>query len=218
MGSKEKEGKEEKESLGAVGAAGIFIIRKREEDVSILLAERKGKLELDRLSPPGGRLEEGEELPGCAIREVWEETGLRIDSEDLICIYRGAQTFTRTGVAFEYNGFLVIWREDMGIPQDKEPKRHGPWQWIDGKRMEELLENNQLSAAAEMLWKAYCRYEEFPVRRKLGLGVKEVFEPLEESVVVARLFAETQRHKLQGEYELLDRISETCVSNSRSLP
>jgi 8-oxo-dGTP diphosphatase len=218
MNTKERRGKERRELPEVVRAAGILIVREKATGVDILLARRKGRLETGRLSPPGGRLEEGEESSDCAIRELWEETGLNIRSDKLTCIYRGTQTFTRTGVAFEYGGFLVIWTNNMGEPQDKEPKRHGPWQWVDGKRMGEFLENGQLSAAAEMLWKAYRRYEESLINRKFGFGVEEGFEALEESVVVARLFTEMQKRKLQGEYELLDRISETWVNNSRSLP
>ena len=58
-----------KRKLTPIQAAGGFIYA---GDSSILFIFRKGKWDL-----PKGKLDEGEDLEACAIREIQEETGLR---------------------------------------------------------------------------------------------------------------------------------------------
>jgi 8-oxo-dGTP diphosphatase len=58
-----------------VRAAGGIISRRSERDeVEVLLIHRPGH---DDWSLPKGKLEPGETEEECALREVWEETGLR---------------------------------------------------------------------------------------------------------------------------------------------
>ncbi len=52
-------------------AAGGLVFRKKKEEIQILLIFRNGLWDL-----PKGKLEEGESIPACAIREVSEEVGL----------------------------------------------------------------------------------------------------------------------------------------------
>lgn len=58
-------------------AAGGLVYRKEPEAVQLLLILRNGVWDI-----PKGKLEPGESIPFCAIREVMEETGL--DSEPVI--------------------------------------------------------------------------------------------------------------------------------------
>ncbi len=58
----------------AVEAAGGIVCRKRDEAVEVLLVHRP---KYDDWSFPKGKLEAGEALHECALREVEEETGLR---------------------------------------------------------------------------------------------------------------------------------------------
>ena len=58
-----------------VRAAGGIISRRNERgEVEVLLIHRPGH---DDWSLPKGKLEPGETDEECALREVWEETGLR---------------------------------------------------------------------------------------------------------------------------------------------
>ncbi len=57
------------------------------EDGSILLVEQKVSASVERVwSLPGGALEPGETLEACLIREMQEETGLRVAIERLLYV------------------------------------------------------------------------------------------------------------------------------------
>lgn len=202
-----EKGQEEKERQEVIGAAGVFVVKETKTSAEFLLVRRLGKLEHDRLSPPGGREEGEEDSIGCVARELEEETGLLVKAEDLVFIYLGTQDFTKTGAAFRYRGYLVVWRAGMGEPQRKEPEEHGEWEWINEREMDGLADDDQLSAAADLMWKAYRRYKEFLLKRKLGPDLDEGFEPMKEDVEIARVLAEEGRLELPGERELLSRVA-----------
>jgi 8-oxo-dGTP pyrophosphatase MutT (NUDIX family) len=65
----------------SVGAAGIIFDENHER---ILLTRRSDN---GRWCLPGGRMESGESASECCIREVWEETGLKVQIVRLIGIY-----------------------------------------------------------------------------------------------------------------------------------
>lgn len=58
-----------------VQAAGALVWRRRKRTVEVLLIHRP---RYDDWSWPKGKLERGESLPACAVREVAEETGLQV--------------------------------------------------------------------------------------------------------------------------------------------
>ncbi len=93
-----------------VWGANFFLVR---PDGKILLQKRdwkKGIRYPGRWAIPGGRREEGETTVDCAVREIAEETGLVVGSDDLEALtdfsypyrgvsYTGRQFFCRVGDA-----------------------------------------------------------------------------------------------------------------------
>ena len=65
-------------------------------------------------SVPGGWREEGEDVRACAVREVWEETGLRLDPAALEPV--GYERFTPVSLHGrwpEAGGLMQLWRVDV---------------------------------------------------------------------------------------------------------
>lgn len=59
-----------------------------EDGYRVLLGEKKKGLGLGKLVGPGGKLEAGETPKQAAVREVFEESGLRIREDDLVLLGR----------------------------------------------------------------------------------------------------------------------------------
>lgn len=78
--------------------AGVIVINSREE---ILLQHR---IDNDLWGLPGGAVELGETVEQAAIREVFEETGVKVKSLKLLGVYSGQDTY------YKYpNGDEVYW-------------------------------------------------------------------------------------------------------------
>jgi 8-oxo-dGTP pyrophosphatase MutT (NUDIX family) len=69
------------DTLLFVGARGVII-----DDGRILLIQRSDN---GRWALPAGAMEVGEDMAGCAVREVWEETGLRATDLTPFALYTG---------------------------------------------------------------------------------------------------------------------------------
>ena len=59
-----------------VKAAGGLVYRRMQDGIQVLLIYRNGVWDL-----PKGKVEEGESIPGCAVREVMEEIGSPTEPE-----------------------------------------------------------------------------------------------------------------------------------------
>ena len=82
-----------------VSAGGVIYRENQPDDIEIvLIAHRKG--EPWRL--PKGRVEQGETLAEAALREVHEETGLRVGVEGLIDVYFFADDPRGNGILIVY--------------------------------------------------------------------------------------------------------------------
>jgi ADP-ribose pyrophosphatase YjhB (NUDIX family) len=66
-------------SAYVLNQAGQLLLQKREDN--------------SHWAMPGGRLDAGEDLRACALREVFEETGLRVEIKRLIGVYSDPQQF-----------------------------------------------------------------------------------------------------------------------------
>lgn len=104
---------------------GIGIIIENEKG-EILVGKRKGS-HSPYYSIPGGSLEQGETFEACAIREVFEETGLKISQPKVINVTNNLRTFQESGLHFvSVNLYTKVF---TGIPQVMEPQKCEMWFW-----------------------------------------------------------------------------------------
>ena len=118
---------EEKKKVGV--GVGVLILR----DGKVLLGKRhtnpaKATSRLNGAGTwtmPGGKLEFGELLIDCAKRETQEETGMRIDAADVLCIN---EDIVETA---HFITIGLIATKFAGEPQVMEPDKITEWHWFD---------------------------------------------------------------------------------------
>ena len=111
-------------SSGPYPRVGVSAIICR--DATVLLGQRQGSHGAGSWQFPGGHLEYGEAVETCAIREVWEETGLEIAE-----LRRGPYTndvFASEGK--HYITLFLVARYAGGEPVAREPEKCAGWAWF----------------------------------------------------------------------------------------
>jgi 8-oxo-dGTP diphosphatase len=106
---------------------GVLIVR----DGKILLSPRLKKYGRGKLALPGGHVEWMETFVDTAVREVLEETGIRLSKRGVrdLRVY-SEEVHPKLGK--HYATFYLIAAMPKGQePKDLEPKKHGPWAWYD---------------------------------------------------------------------------------------
>ncbi len=116
-------------------AGGGLVLNDRDE---LLMIFRRGKWDL-----PKGKLDEGESIEACAIREVQEETGLRqVSMDGLAGITRHEyfDKYLQTDVIKETHWFLMrADGEQTLVPQTEEDI--SVIEWADDKKLAVMLED-----------------------------------------------------------------------------
>ena len=105
-----------------IGVAVIVI-----KDDRVLLGKRKNSHGADTWAFPGGHLEFNESITDCAVREVFEETGLSI--KNLRCGPYTNDIFTAENK--HYVTLFVTADHDSGTPEVKEPHKCKKWEWSE---------------------------------------------------------------------------------------
>ena len=120
-----------------IQAAGGFVYNDKEE---VLLIFRRGKWDL-----PKGKLDEGEELYKCALREVEEETGLQgIELQKPLCITYHTYQQDGDSVLKESHWYLMHTQNDQVLtPQTEEDIEK--CEWVNIKNMAPYMENTHPS-------------------------------------------------------------------------
>ena len=96
----------------------------------ILLLLRKGGWKSGAWGPPGGGVDKGETPKQAAVRETYEESGLRVKPEDLkLLIQRTKHDY---GMIYFY---ITDKFSDRGVALSHE---HSGFSWADMKRIDEL--------------------------------------------------------------------------------
>ena len=105
----------------AVGVAAIVI-----KNGKVLLGKRKGAHGSGSWAFPGGHLEFNESFEDCAIREVFEETGLSVKNLRFETITN--DIFLQSNK--HYVTLFVVCDHENGTPRIKEPDKCEKWDWF----------------------------------------------------------------------------------------
>lgn len=100
---------------------GVFIIK----DKKVLFGKRLAKHAHNKWAPPGGHLEFGETSFECAMREVREETGMKVEP---------VKNLFFTQDMFPKKHYITLWvlaKVVEGEPSVMEPKKCAGWHWYD---------------------------------------------------------------------------------------
>lgn len=126
---------ENSKSMGSPPRVGVGVLIFN-EDNQLLLGKRLQSHGAMTWAPPGGHIEYGESFADCAIREVLEETNLRITQP---------RVFTITNDLFEpeqkhYISIFML-AKLSGHPQAEtmEPHKTQKWQWFDLSKIPDNL-------------------------------------------------------------------------------
>jgi 8-oxo-dGTP diphosphatase len=110
---------------------GVIVIR----DNKVLLGKRLNAHGNHTYNFPGGHLEFGESIETCAKREVFEETGLKVDK-----IIVGP--FTNDIFKEENKHYITIFalcESKIGEPQVMEPEKCTGWNWYNWNHLPQPL-------------------------------------------------------------------------------
>jgi ADP-ribose pyrophosphatase YjhB (NUDIX family) len=110
---------------GTTNIPGVCVIVRREDQILLILRENTGWKDGEYVVP-SGHVEENESFKEAGVREVQEEVGLTIKSEDLqylLTVHRKSIHDMRIDVYFE----ALVWE---GEPQNMEPDKHNKVEWF----------------------------------------------------------------------------------------
>ena len=106
---------------------GIGIIIQNSKG-QILIGKRKGS-HSPYYSIPGGHLENGETFEEAAIKEVFEETNLKIKNPRFVCVTNNLKTFKEAKK--HYVSINMYTNEFTGVCKVKEPEKCEEWIWSE---------------------------------------------------------------------------------------
>lgn len=89
------------------------------------------RLKNGRTQFPGGHVEPCELCLTAAVRELREETGLRIDPARMVHICHAVPSVGYTGEHYLGCTFMVELKNDEVIPANPEPDKHTSWIWME---------------------------------------------------------------------------------------
>jgi len=112
---------------------GVLIFNDKNE---ILLGKRLVANGYGDWAPPGGHLECGESLEDCAVREVFEETGLQIASPKFLALTNNI--FENTGDHYLSALMTLAFPEGQDI-LNIEPEKTKEWCWFPFNNLPENL-------------------------------------------------------------------------------
>ena len=112
---------------------GVLLFNEKNQ---VLLGIRKSRLGQGRWGIPGGHLEFGETFEDCAIRELFEETGVLIKESLFLAVTNNLFEDTKTHYV---SIFMRAFLPEHQYVQNKEPDKVVSWQWFDWDALPENL-------------------------------------------------------------------------------
>lgn len=112
--------------------AVLCYLRKNGQTLMIHRNSRPDDMHFGKWNAPGGKIEPGETPEECAVREVFEETGLRIENPSM----HGVLTFPAFDSEEDWYVFVFTSREFSGELKKSCPE--GELHWISNLELKEL--------------------------------------------------------------------------------
>ena len=106
---------------------GVLVVR----DKKILLSPRLKPYGFRKLALPGGHVEWMETLKDTAVREVFEETGIKLSKSRVHNLYVFSEEVHPKLGKHYITHYLIAKCPKGQEPKDTEPHKHGPWNWYD---------------------------------------------------------------------------------------
>jgi|SRR6185312_2720717 len=103
--------------------SAMLIGRKFGSETRYLLGKKLNGAFKGSYDTPGGKLEDGELTIDCAERELFEEAGMHTTRTRFL---RHVEVI---GKRYHYIVFLYL-GESMDEPENLEPDKHKPWEWV----------------------------------------------------------------------------------------
>lgn len=113
---------------------GLYILNDKGQ---VLLGLRKAKHGEGTWCPPGGHMEYGESFEEGAVREAFEETGIRVNPADVRVAGVTNDFFRESGK--HYVTINLTTRSFAGEPRIAEPDKCAGWQWFDPDKLPENM-------------------------------------------------------------------------------
>ncbi len=110
---------------------GVGVIIENKEK-KILIGKRKGS-HSPYYSIPGGHLELGETFEEAAIKEIFEETGLKIYEPKVIAVTNNLRTYANEKK--HYVSVILFVNKFEGVPVVMEKDKCEMWQWFDPEQI-----------------------------------------------------------------------------------
>lgn len=110
------------ESLDSPPKIGVAAVVRRGQ--TVLLGLRAGSHGAQTWGLPGGKLDHGETIQQCAVREVFEETGLVVEAGDILGFTEDIFPEGNHYITFFVNTSFVD-----GEPERKELQKCLEWRW-----------------------------------------------------------------------------------------
>lgn len=136
-----------------IGVA-LLIVR----DKKILLSPRLKKYGYGKLALPGGHVEWMESLKTTAIRETFEETGIKLNPKHVFDLRKYTEEVHPKLGKHYVTFYLIASMPKNQEPKNMEPHKHGPWNWYDPFKLPKRTwtpTKNLCGALAGMLIRAF---------------------------------------------------------------
>ena len=135
--------------LDRTADAAVLIAVTEREEPTVLLTQRPRTMRdhPGQVAFPGGKLDEGEDAIGAALREAWEELGIAREEVRVI----GATDRYQTGTGFDITPVLATIPADLPIRPDPREVES----WFEAP-LDLLLDNNSWQEN-EVFWKGAMR-------------------------------------------------------------